>query len=46
MPKPIVTRAPSSSTRLIAVGGAKARTNAGGGFKVEELDPEIKYNPA
>jgi hypothetical protein len=34
------------ASRLICFGGAKALTNAGGGVKVEELDPEIRYNPA
>jgi hypothetical protein len=36
---------PVRSSRLILAGGAKARTNAGGGDKAIEEQPFVLYDP-
>jgi len=43
MSKPID---PPAAPRLIPLGGAKARTNAGGGSQKDEIDPDKPYDPA
>ena len=40
--QPVETPAP----QLIELGAAKLRTNSGGGFLVDEIEPEKPYNPA
>jgi hypothetical protein len=46
MSKTTKNPAPLPRTRLIVVGGAKARTNALVGAISQELDPGLFYDPA